>query len=259
MKIPLYQIDAFAEAPFTGNPAAVCPLDTWLDDATMQNIAMENNLSETAFFVGGNGKYDLRWFTPSHEVDLCGHATLASSHVIFSHLEPDNGSLTFSTRSGDLIVNRNGDLIEMDFPSRPPEAMPEQPELLAALGGTPATAMSSRDFFVVYETEAEVAALEPDMKALASLDKFATIVTAPGDNTDFVSRFFAPAGGIDEDPVTGSAHCTLIPYWADRLGKTEMTARQISARGGNLTCRLEGDRISIAGQAREVLKGEFML
>jgi PhzF family phenazine biosynthesis protein len=259
MKIPLYQIDAFADQPFTGNPAAICPLQTWLDDATMQNMAMENNLSETAFFVGGDGKYDLRWFTPGSEVDLCGHATLASSHVIFNRLEPTQDKLTFSTKSGDLVVTRQGELMEMNFPSRPPEAMETNAVLMQALGGNPVAALQSRDYFVVYETEAEVAALTPDFGAMAGLDKWATIVTAPGDTCDFVSRFFAPGEGIDEDPVTGSAHCTLIPYWADRLGKSEMLARQISARGGELHCRLEGDRVAIAGKAREVLVGEFLL
>jgi PhzF family phenazine biosynthesis protein len=259
MRIPLYQIDAFADRAFAGNPAAVCPLETWLDDATMQNMALENNLSETAFFVGGEGRYKLRWFTPESEVDLCGHATLASSHVIFKHLEPSQDKLVFSTKSGDLVVKRNGDQIEMDFPSRPPEAMATNQALLDALGGNPVAAMLSRDYMVVYETEAEVAALAPDMAALAKLEKWATIVTAPGDNCDFVSRFFAPGHGVDEDPVTGSAHCTLIPYWAEHLGKTEMSARQISARGGDLACRLEGDRVTIAGTAHEVLIGEFLL
>jgi PhzF family phenazine biosynthesis protein len=259
MRIPLYQIDAFADQPFAGNPAAICPLETWLDDVTMQNMAMENNLSETAFFVGSNGKYELRWFTPTSEVDLCGHATLASAHVIFNHLEPDQQNITFSTRSGDLVTSRRGDLIEMDFPSRPPEAAETNTALLQALGGKPEAALLSRDYFVVYGTEAEVAALEPDMKALAGLDRWATIATAPGDNCDFVSRFFAPGHGIDEDPVTGSAHCTLVPYWADRLGRDELVARQISARGGELHCRNLGDRVAIAGQARDVLIGEFLL
>ena len=259
MRIPLYQIDAFADKPFSGNPAAICPLQTWLDDATMQNMAMENNLSETAFFVGENGKYDLRWFTPGSEVDLCGHATLASAHVIFNRLEPTQDKLTFSTKSGDLVVTRQGDLMEMNFPARPPEAMEANAVLMQALGGNPALALQSRDYFVVYETQAEVAALTPDFTAMARLEKWATIVTAPGDNCDFVSRFFAPGEGIDEDPVTGSAHCTLIPYWADRLGKSEMLARQISARGGELHCRFEGDRVAIAGKAREVLVGEFLL
>jgi PhzF family phenazine biosynthesis protein len=259
MKIPIYQVDAFADQPFAGNPAAICPLDNWLDDATMQNIAMENNLSETAFFVGGDGKYHLRWFTPTSEVDLCGHATLASAHVVFNRLEADLETITFSTKSGDLIVTRQGDLIEMDFPARPPEPMDENSALFKALGGNPTSAQVSRDYFVTFETEAEVAALTPDMAALAELDNWATIVTAPGDKCDFVSRFFAPGHGIDEDPVTGSAHCTLIPYWADRLGKTDMVARQISPRGGELHCRLQGDRVSIAGKAREVLVGEFLL
>ncbi|MBT3789872.1 MAG: PhzF family phenazine biosynthesis protein [Alphaproteobacteria bacterium] len=259
MRIPLYQIDAFADRPFSGNPAAVCPLDSWLDDDVMQNMAMENNLSETAFFVGADGKYDLRWFTPASEVDLCGHATLASAHVVFNRLETTQDKIVFSTKSGDLVVTRQGDLIEMDFPARAPEAMKENPALLAALGGNPTSAQVSRDFFVTYETEAEVAALTPDMAALASLENWAIIVTAPGDHCDFVSRFFAPGHGIDEDPVTGSAHCTLIPYWSDRLGKDQMIARQISARGGELHCRNQGDRVAIAGRAHEVLVGEFLL
>ena len=259
MRIPLYQIDAFTDHAFGGNPAAICPLDNWLGEATMQKMAMENNLSETAFFVGGNGKYDLRWFTPTSEVDLCGHATLASAHVVFNHLEPTQHSITFSTKSGDLIVKRQGDLIEMDFPSRPPEAIAENSQLLEAIGGAPSAALAARDYFLVYASEAELAALTPDFLKVASLDKFAVIATAPGDNCDFVSRFFTPAHGIDEDPVTGSAHCTLIPYWAEQLGKDELVARQISARGGDLYCRNAGDRVTIAGKAHEVLIGEFLL
>ncbi len=263
MKLPLYQIDAFTDRAFGGNPAAICPLGEWLDDDTMQKMALENNLSETAFFVGGEGRYDLRWFTPAHEVDLCGHATLASAHVVFNRLEPGSDKVVFSTKSGDLMVTRQGDLMEMNFPSRPPSPVASYGGLLEALGGNPGEVMAARDYMVTYETADDVRALAPDMAGLASLDKFAIIVTAPGDGTaeapDFVSRFFAPAGGIPEDPVTGSAHCTLIPYWSKRLGKSELTAHQISPRGGVLHCRDEGDRVTIAGNAVEVLAGEFFL
>jgi PhzF family phenazine biosynthesis protein len=257
MRIPLYQIDAFADGPFTGNPAAVCPLEAWLPEDVMQAIAAENNLSETAFFVPEGEGYRLRWFTPATEVDLCGHATLASGYVVFRWLNPGLRRVTFETQqAGRLTVARDGDLLALDFPSRPPEpqAMPEA--LVAALGRRPASLLSARDYLAVYETAAEIAAIDPDFSALTELDRFAVIVTAPGtDGVDFVSRFFAPARGVDEDPVTGSSHCTLIPYWAMRLGKTRLTARQLSRRGGALSCALDGDRVTIAGRALPYLEG----
>lgn len=246
MKIPIFQVDAFASRPFTGNPAAVCPLDSWLPDETLQNIALENNLSETAFFVRTGDRFALRWFTPEVEVDLCGHATLASAFVLFAELGLPGDRVCFDTRSGELAVTRAGDLLSLDFPARPPSSGGVHPRLIDALGAQPLTVLSARDYLVVYATEADVRALQPDMQQLSTLDRFAVIVTAPGDSVDFVSRFFAPSKGVPEDPVTGSAHCTLIPYWSKRLGKTLMQARQISRRGGELECEDRGDQIGRA-------------
>jgi PhzF family phenazine biosynthesis protein len=255
VKLPIYQVDAFARRLFAGNPAAVCPLNEWLDDATMQSIAAENNLSETAFLVRRGECYDLRWFTPVSEVDLCGHATLGSAFVVFEYLDRDARSVRFNTRSGELRVERKGDLLSMDFPARPPQACEPDTALAAALGKAPQELWASRDYMAVYESEEEVRALAPDMKALAAVGHFAAIVTAPGREADFVSRFFAPAGGVDEDPVTGSAHCTLVPYWSKRLGKTELRALQVSSRGGELFCRDRGDRVEMAGRAVPYLEG----
>ncbi len=249
MKISLYQVDAFANRLFAGNPAAICPLDDWLDDGTMQAIAAENNLSETAFFVRKNGSYDLRWFTPVSEVDLCGHATLASAFVIFHYLDPGAPLVRFETRSGALVVERKNGLLSMDFPARPPESCAPDPALTAALGKEPRELWASRDYLAVYDSEEEVRSLAPDMQALTAVGHFAVIVTAPGRQADFVSRFFAPAAGVAEDPVTGSAHCTLVPYWAKRLRKKELRALQVSTRGGELFCTDCGDRVRIAGRA----------
>jgi len=262
MRIPLYQIDAFVtERPFTGNPAAVCPLEAWLPDDAMQAAAAENNLSETAFFVPEGDGYRLRWFTPTVEIDLCGHATLASAFVVFGWLAPWRRSVTFATeQAGPLTVARDGERLALDFPARPPEpvAMPET--LAAALGKPPRALLAARDYLAVYDSAEDIAALAPDFAAIAALDRFAVIVTAPGrDGIDFVSRFFAPARGVDEDPVTGSAHTTLTPYWAGRLGKTRLEARQLSRRGGALSCALYGDRVTIAGRARLYLEGEVAL
>jgi len=259
MQLPIYQVDAFADRVFRGNPAAVCPLETWLPDATMQAIAAENNLSETAFFVREGSDYALRWFTPAVEVDLCGHATLASGYVVMRFLEPQRESVSFRTaKAGTLTVTRRADMLVMDFPTRPAVPAAAPPGLFAALGGTPREVLRARDHLVVYGSAAEVATLAPDLAALAKVDCWAVIVTAPGDNgVDFVSRFFAPAQGILEDPVTGSAHCTLVPYWANRLGKTEFEARQLSRRGGALSCALDGDRVSIAGKAVLYLEGRI--
>lgn len=256
--IPLYQVDAFTSRVFGGNPAAVCPLEGgWLPDALMQSIGLENNLSETAFLVRSEkpGRFGLRWFTPELEIDLCGHATLASAYVVFKHLHPDWTEVAFDTRSGELIVKRGeGGLLSMDFPSRPPEPGASDSRLRQALGGKAGHILVSRDYLVEYETEDEVRALQPDMITLAKLDRF-VIVTAPGKEVDFVSRFFAPSGGIPEDPVTGSAHCTLIPYWAARLNKTKLHALQVSRRGGELWCELRGDRVTMSGHAVEFLRG----
>lgn len=259
MEIPAYQVDAFTSSIFGGNPAMVCPLDEWLPDETLQAIAMENNLSETAFFVKSAEQYHLRWFTPAVEVDLCGHATLASAYVLFEFLEPRREEVTFNTASGELTVTRHGNRLALDFPSRPPKPAAPCPGLLEALGPAPAEVLAARDYMVVYGHEDTVRTLEPDMRALLDIDLFAVIVTAPGRRCDFVSRFFAPAKGVNEDPVTGSAHCTLIPYWAARLGKSNLLARQVSLRGGDLYCEHRGDRVTIAGEAALFLKGAIIL
>jgi PhzF family phenazine biosynthesis protein len=258
LRLPLYQIDAFAtDGPFTGNPAAVCPLEAWLPDAVMQQVAAENNLSETAFFVPEGDSYRLRWFTPTTEVDLCGHATLATAFVVFRWLKPECSEITFATQqAGPLSVTRDGELLALDFPARPPASCPLPQGLDRALGRPPTAVLAARDYLAVYETADQIAALAPDFAAIAGLDRFAVIVTAPGmDGIDFVSRFFAPARGVDEDPVTGSAHCTLIPYWAERLGKSRLEARQLSRRGGALSCAMRGDRVTIAGRALLYLEG----
>jgi PhzF family phenazine biosynthesis protein len=260
MKIPLYQVDAFASRPFTGNPAAICPLEKWLPDETLQSIAVENNLSETAYYVRNTAGYDLRWFTPAVEVDLCGHATLAAACVILEiRCETAEARVVFRTKSGELAVEREGDLYALDFPSRPPQPCVVHPGLAEALGAAPKIVLAARDYLCVFESEEQVTALAPDMAKLAEVDRFAVIVTAPGRDCDFVSRFFAPSKGVPEDPVTGSAHCTLIPYWAERLGKTKLFARQRSRRGGELWCELRGERVRIAGHAARYMQGVIEL
>ncbi len=261
--LPLYQIDAFTDAVFGGNPAAVCPLEAWLEDDTMQAIATENNLSETAYFVpagtGEAGDYGLRWFTPAAEVDLCGHATLATAHLIFSELAPDLKAVRFETKSGRLEVSRDGDLLVMDFPSRPPQRCDVPTGFTDAVGTAPAEMWRASKNMAVFETAAEVAALDPDLAYIAGLEGDGLICTAPGEDCGFVSRYFAPHVGIPEDPVTGSAHCTSVPYWAERLGKNELHARQISARGGELFCELVGDRVRMAGRAVLYMQGEIRI
>jgi PhzF family phenazine biosynthesis protein len=259
MRIPIYQVDAFAATPFTGNPAAVCPLEEWLPDSVMQQIATENNLAETAFFVPEGIGYRLRWFTPAVEVDLCGHATLASAQVLWEKLGFIGARISFETRSGTLTVSRDKDVLALDFPARPPEPCQVHPALIAALGGSPVEVLAARDYLVVYATEEEVQALTPNLNALAKVDRFAVIATAPGKEYDFVSRFFAPAQGIPEDPVTGSAHCTLTPYWSAKLRKTTLRAKQISARGGELLCEDHCDRVSIAGKAVLYMEGTIFV
>jgi PhzF family phenazine biosynthesis protein len=259
VKIPLYQVDAFTDSVFKGNPAAICPLNEWLPIETMQAIAAENNLSETAFFVKEGDAYGLLWFTPGVEVDLCGHATLASAHVLFHELGEPGDLIVFHTKSGELKVSRHGDFLALDFPSRPPEPAEPCAGLFEALGQRPIALLAARDYLAIYDSEEKVKALRPDMEGLKRIDKFAVIVTAPGTNCDFVSRFFAPAKGVPEDPVTGSAHCTLIPYWAAQLGKAQLRARQISQRGGELLCELDNDRVRIAGRSALFLKGEIFL
>lgn len=260
MKIPIYQVDAFTDKLFAGNPAAICPLESWLDDRVLQAIAAENNLSETAFFVPDTDGFRLRWFTPTMEIDLCGHATLASAWVLFNCLKWPEESINFYTRSGKLVVQRKNQLLSMDFPARSPQPAQSSIQLEQALGVVPQEVWGSRDLLVLLQNEAQVKKLDPDMRLLLDLpDCFAVIATAPGNQVDFVSRFFAPKVGIDEDPVTGSAHCTLIPFWAQRLGKVELHARQISRRGGELFCKLHGNRIEIAGAARLFLRGEIFI
>ncbi len=259
-RIPIYQVDAFTSRLFSGNPAAVCPLEKWLPDEKMQAIAAENNLAETAFFVpDGDGRYRLRWFTPQVEVDLCGHATLASAFIVLNDLTSGKNSVRFETKSGTLTVSREGDLFSLDFPARPPLPCEPCPGLLNALGGRPETILASDDYLLIYRSEEEVRALKPKMDGLLNIDRFAVIVTAPAKQVDFVSRFFAPAKGVPEDPVTGRAHCTLIPYWSKRLGKSKLHALQVSPRGGELWCEDRGDRVIISGRAVRFLEGTICL
>jgi PhzF family phenazine biosynthesis protein len=258
MHIPIYQVDAFSSRLFAGNPAAVCPLEAWLPDEVMQNIAAENNLAETAFFVPEGNAYRLRWFTPTVEVDLCGHATLATAWVIMNCLTESLESVSFETLSGQLIVRRAGDLYSLDFPARPPQHCQVHPRLIEALGTVPIEVLAARDYMVVYQSEEQILTLQPNMELLSQMDRFAIIVTAPGiGGVDFVSRFFAPAHGVPEDPVTGSAHCTLIPYWSRRLNKTTMRALQLSKRGGELWCENRGDRVTISGRGVLYLEGKI--
>lgn len=244
-----FEVHSFTDHLFHGNPAGVCPLDAWIDDDLMQNIAKENGLSETAFFVPSKGGFDLRWFTPAMEVDLCGHATLASAFVLFEHLDYEGEIIVFHTRSGDLMVTKQGSAIVMDFPSLPSARVEAPKHLAMGLNCDVKDVYKSQDYMVVLESEEDVRNLDPNFAELEKLDCTGVMVTAPGDEVDFVSRFFAPMAGIPEDPVTGSAHCTLAPYWAAVLGANDLTARQISARGGELACRLDGDRVQIAGRA----------
>jgi len=259
MNIPIYQVDAFSSDVFSGNPAAVCPLPLWLDVRTMQLIARENNLSETAFFVIEKDHYRIRWFTPVEEVDLCGHATLACAFIIFTELDPKISNVLFDSRSGPLLVERKGDMLCLDFPSQPPVQCNPPPELIEGLGIRPVEVLKSADYFAVYDREEDILALSPGMDLLKRVDLRGVIVTAPGSCSDFVSRFFAPRLGIDEDPVTGSAHCALIPYWSKRLGKKDLHALQVSARGGELFCRDMGERVIISGRAVKYMQGNITL
>lgn len=255
----VFFVDAFASRLFTGNPAAVVPLETWPDDGAMQSIAMEHNLSETAFFAPtrGGADFHLRWFTPRREVALCGHATLATAHVLFEHLGFGKESVRFTTeRSGVLGVAKVGSLLELDFPARPCERIEPPAGLNEALGRAAAECYrAGEDVLAVYDSKRHIHALEPDFRALSRVETRGVIVTAPGAGHDFVSRFFVPRYGIDEDPVTGSAHCALTTYWAARLGKRELTAHQVSARGGEIACRLAGDRVHLGGRCVTYLEG----
>lgn len=262
MKLTIYQVDAFTAKLFGGNPAAVVPLQKWLPAKKMQQLAMENNLSETVFFAPSKNKeadYDIRWFTPAVEINLCGHATLAASHIIFQELKPKKKKIVFNSQSGLLQVTRNGEKIEMDFPSWKPKPVTEIPEgLAAALGNVPIESLhQSRDLMVVLKDEAAVLQCQPDFGALKEIAG-KVIVTAPGATYDFVSRFFAPGVGVDEDPVTGSAHSQLIPYWSEQLGKKKMKAKQLSTRGGVLGCvQLNEERVLMIGTCVLYMKGKF--
>lgn len=255
MKIPLYQIDAFAEKAFEGNPAAVCPLESWLPEKTLQAIAEENNLADTAFYVERNGDYELRWFTPTKEVDLCGHATLAAAHVVFQSIEEKKEKITFHSKSGPLHVSKVGKLLELDFPAQAGTRCEPPPALIAGLGQEPMYCYKSMDYMAVYKDEGTINSLSPNLSKLMELDLRGVIVTAPGSSHDFVSRFFAPNFGVSEDPVTGSAHCTMLPYWADKLKKNELVAKQLSKRTGIVRCRLEGDRVMLSGKTVAYLEG----
>jgi PhzF family phenazine biosynthesis protein len=260
MRIPMYQVDAFTDAVFTGNPAAVCPLSAWPDDALLQSIAIENNLSETAYLIGAAGRYELRWFTPAFEVPLCGHATLASAFVVMEHLEPGRSEVRFDTRfSGELVVTREGARFAMDLPAGEATEAEVDEAITSALGARPVAVSHGARWIARFETEAEIRALEPDFSKVAALDARGVAVTAPGDEVDFVSRYFAPRAGVDEDPVTGAAHVVLAPYWAARLGRARLLARQLSKRGGEVDCEVAGDRVVLRGGAVLYLVGEIMV
>ena len=256
MKIPVFKLDAFTDRRFSGNPAAVCPLDEWLSDALLQDIAAENNLSETAFFTRENDGFHIRWFTPVTEVDLCGHATLATAAVIFEKLGYKLDRILFESKSGMLTVGRDGDLYVLNFPADKLTTIDPPGELIEALGERPDEAFEGReDYLLVYDSEDKIAEIKPHFRKLGLISRRGVIITAPGSGYDFVSRYFAPAAGIDEDPVTGSAHTTLVPYWSKRLSKNDLRARQLSARGGELYLTDKGERIEIAGRVVFYLEG----
>jgi PhzF family phenazine biosynthesis protein len=258
MKIKIFQVDAFTDHQFGGNPAAICPLDAWLPDTVMQLIAMENNLAETAFLVPEGEIFHIRWFTPEVEVDLCGHATLASAFVIFNKLNYKGETINFSSRSGYLSVRKNGDLLTLDFPRDSFSSERPSPALINSFGVHPIEAYKGKtDWMFLLGSQKEVEDFIPDLTAMSKIDARGIIITAKGDDVDFVSRFFAPQAGIPEDPVTGSAHTTLAPFWAEKLGKTELSALQLSRRKGHLWCKVAGDRIEISGQARLYMSGEI--
>jgi len=262
MRIPLFHVNAFTDQPFTGNPAAVCPLSVWLDDRTLRKVAAENNLSATAFLVSQDDGYELRWFTPRCELRLCGHATLASGLVVLDILNPALEEARFQTRShGLLTIHKEGNLFSMDFPAISPEVCAKPSDVLPRAvgpGPPPYEVLEANDtYFVVYESEGVIRKLRPDFAWLEKLHPFVVSVTAPGENADFVSRYFAPSYGFPEDPVTGSAHCALTPYWTKRLGKTQLHARQVSERGGELWCEGKGDRVVLQGRAVCTLQGSL--
>jgi PhzF family phenazine biosynthesis protein len=261
MKQKIYQVDAFASKLFSGNPAAVCPLQSWPDDEVLQNIALENNLAETAFYLKDGDRYQIRWFTPKIEVDLCGHATLAAAFVLFFHEGHGSDMINFySQRSGELTVNKKKDYLTMNFPADTFKEVEIDERIRAAFDQVPLAAYRGKtDYMLVFENELDIVITRPRLQSIARLDARGVIITARGTRTDFVSRFFAPQSGIDEDPVTGSAHTTLAPYWAAELGKMELSAAQLSPRGGTLFCKVVGDRVEISGQARLFMSGEIHL
>ncbi len=259
MKLKMFQVDAFAERVFEGNPAAVCPLDKWLEDFVLQAIAEENNLSETAFFVRAGNSFELRWFTPEDEVDLCGHATLASAHVIYQHLAYSEPQISFLTRSGELIVSKRDDAFVMNFPATSPKEVDAPEALVKGLGSEPKQVLSAFDYIAVYDTQEEIQRLTPDFLQLQKLDLRGVIATAPGDELDFVSRCFFPKLRVNEDPVTGSARCELTPYWSARLGRNVLKACQLSKRSGRLGCELNGERVVLSGTAKDYMTAEISI
>jgi PhzF family phenazine biosynthesis protein len=264
MRIPLFHVNAFTNRPFSGNPAAVCPLQEWLDDGWLQKVAAENNLSETAFFVPRGSHFDLRWFTPTCEVGLCGHATLASAYVLLRLQQPGLDEIRFETRlSGAFTVRQDGEILSMDFPAMVGKTCANLPQaLIQGLGSgpRPSSLLAANDTYIaVYENQSVIQNMRPDFAALGQLHPNAVSITAPGDEADFVSRYFAPSYGIPEDPVTGSAHCSLTPYWAERLGKTRLFARQVSERGGELWCEMAGERVILKGNAVLTLQGSLQI
>ncbi|PQA54127.1 PhzF family phenazine biosynthesis protein [Siphonobacter curvatus] len=262
MTLPIYQVDAFTNTLFKGNPAAVVPLQEWLPKETMLKIAAENNLAETAFFVQKGDDYELKWFTPTVEIDLCGHATVASAFVLYEFLGYTQDEIRFHSNSGLLTVRRQDSRLTLNFPANPPQATEIPEGLLESLGLSRALEVlrgRTNDYLVILEEQEQIAGLNPDHRQLRTIGARGVIVSSVGTDADFVSRFFAPASGVDEDPVTGSAHTVLVPYWAEKLGKTELFARQISARGGELWLQLLGDRVEISGEAVAYLKGEIMI
>ena len=261
LTLKVYQVDAFASRVYTGNPAAVVPLKEWLAEEVMQNIAAENNLAETAFFVKNEDQYDIRWFTPTDEVPLCGHATLASAHVLFNELDYQGTEIAFNCKSGSLTVSKNGELLKLNFPSNPVTLEKFRKEATLAFGCTPLNVYSSEKYYLLFEfeTEKEIVEMIPDFQAMTSWNETAIVVTAKGKKHDFVSRMFAPKIGVNEDPVTGSAHTRLVPFWANKLGKNTLFAKQVSFRGGELHCELKGNRVEMSGTAVLYLKGEIYI
>lgn len=259
MKIKIYQVDAFTDKVFSGNPAAICPLYSWPSDDLLQKIAMENNLPETGFYLKKGKEYQIRWFTPTVEVDLCGHATLAAAHVIFNHQDHPTDEIQFiSPRSGKLSISRQSDFITMNFPSDTFKKVELSSELIACFDIKPKEALKGKtDFMLVFDNESQIANIQAHLHLISKIDARGIIVTAPGDKVDFVSRFFGPQSGIDEDPVTGSAHTTLTPYWAKKLGRIELTAIQLSKRKGYLKCVFLNERVEISGHARTYMTGEI--